>query len=115
MFHEGGYKMTRDYIGEHHLNVDGRAIWYRLVNANDYFEAKGYSESQIDEFFENKIGTIVNQIMALKQSCVLLRHTSHSCGSLSDDLYRLKNQLINELREKHSFDFDDEFVEEYGH
>ena len=51
--------------------------------------------------------------MALKQSCYLLRRTSYSCGSLSDGLYRLKNELIAELETNFNFSFDDDFVENF--
>ena len=55
----------------------------------------------------------LQQLEALKQSCYLLRRTSHSCQSLSDGLYKLKNELIIELKEKYNFDFDDNFVESF--
>lgn len=105
---------TREYIGDY-ISIDGRMIWYKLVNATEYFLVKGYSDEEIKGFFDKGIGEIVNQIMAIKQSCYLLRRTSHSCQSLSGDLYSLKNRLIHELREKYSFEFDDQFVEEFGH
>lgn len=104
----------REYIGDN-ISIDGRMIWYRLVNATEYFLAKGYSEKEVEDFFDKGIGETVNQIMAIKQSCYLLRRTSYSCQSLSDDLFSLKNRLIHELREKYNFEFDDQFVEEYGH
>jgi hypothetical protein len=102
----------RDFIGEN-INIDGRMIPYQLVTASDYFNAKDYSETEMDEFFDNEVGEIVNQIMGLKQSCYLLRHTSHSCQSLSDNLYSLKLRLIHELKDIHNFEFDDDFVESY--
>jgi hypothetical protein len=89
-------------------------IPYRLVTAYDYFKAKKYSEDQIEVFFDNEIGDLVSQIMGLKQSCYLLRRVSYSCQSLSDNLYHLKNRLIHELRDNYSFEFDDDFVEQYG-
>lgn len=105
----------RDYIGDN-LHIDGRMIVYRLVTATDYFAAKGLSRKEIDEMVDknNDVYRTVNQIMALKQSCFLLRRTSHSCQSLSDDLYRLKVKLIRKLKEKYDFVFDDEFVERNG-
>lgn len=96
------------------VRIDGRMIPYRIFTANDYFEAKKYSQREINKFFKSDICDLVSQIMGLKQSCYLLRHTSHSCQSLSDNLYNLKLQLIHELREKHDFIFDDQFVEDYG-
>lgn len=96
------------------VHIDGRMIPYRIFTAKDYFEAKNYSQRQISKFYESEVGDLVTQIMGLKQSCYLLRHTSHSCQSLSDNLYSLKLRLIHELREEHNFIFDDQFVEEYG-
>lgn len=105
----------RNFIGDH-LRIDGRMICYRLVTASDYLQAQGMSEEEIDQFAEERHQTykLINQIMALKQSCFLLRRTSYSCGSLSDDLYSLKMRLIHELRNEHNFEFDDEFVERNG-
>jgi len=104
---------ARDYLGDH-IHIDGRMIAYRLVTATDYFYAKGHSEEEIEKLYENDIGELVNQIMALKQSCFLLRRTSHSCGSLSDNLFSLKERLIGELKEKYDFEFDNQFLEDYG-
>ena len=110
---------VREYLNKE-INIDGRMIWYRLVSAYDYLEAKGIITNDDDEyekFCENnsKIYELLTQVMALKQSCYLLRRVSYSCGSLSDGLYTLKNRLIIELSEKYNFEFDDEFVENYGH
>ncbi|RXZ78092.1 hypothetical protein EBB07_28990 [Paenibacillaceae bacterium] len=104
----------RDYIGDY-IRIDGRMIPYRIVTATDYFQAKGFNDTEIDKYFDTGIGELVNQIIGIKQSCFLLRRVSHSCQSLSDGLFNLKNNLIHELRNEHSFEFDDEFVEEYGH
>lgn len=84
----------RDYLGDH-LHIDGRLICYRLVTAHDYLKAKGWSEEKIDAFrsmCDDNYDTykLINQVMALKQSCFLLRRTAYSCGSLSEDLYSLK-------------------------
>jgi hypothetical protein len=106
----------RDYIPGR-ISIDGRNIEYRLVTAYDYLEAKNeWDEEKIEEFCENnyEVYQLINQIMALKQSCYLLRRVSYSCGSLSDDLYMLKIRLISELKEKYNFYFDDDFVENYG-
>jgi hypothetical protein len=100
----------RDFIGDR-IEIDGRMICYRLVTAFDYLTAKGYSESKAEELLEGEVGRLLTQIMALKQSCFLLRRTSHSCQSLSDGLYDLKMRLILELKEKHNFEFDNKFVE----
>jgi len=105
----------RDYIGDH-LRIDGRMICYRLVTASDYLRAKGWTDEKVEEFLDSnhEVYQRINQIMALKQSCFMLRRTGYSCGSLSDDLYSLKMRLIHELRDEFGFDFDDEFVERNG-
>ena len=105
----------RDFIGDK-IHIDGRMIQYRLVTVSDYLHAKGWSEDEIDEFADKKyeVYQMVNQVMALKQSCFLLRRTGYSCGSLSDDLHTLKMRLIRELKNEHDFEFDDEFVERDG-
>lgn len=105
----------RNFIGDS-ICIDGRMIKYRLVTACDYLQAKGWSEDEINEFANNKyeVYQLINQVMALKQSCFLLRRTKYSCGSLSENLYSLKIRLIYELRDKYQFEFDDEFVERDG-
>lgn len=104
----------RAYIGDG-IQIDGRMIGYRLVTARDYLNAKGMTEEEVEDFAENKYSLYqtISQIMAIKQSCWLLRRTSYSCQSLSDSLYSLKNRLIREL-EANGFEFDDEFVERNG-
>ena len=107
----------REYIPKT-IIIDGRNIEYRLVTAKNYLEAKNeWTEEQIEEFCEKnyEVYKLINQIMALKQSCYLMRRVSYSCGSLSEDLYELKIRLIHELRNKHDFEFDDDFVENYGY
>lgn len=106
----------RDYIPGK-ISTDGRNIEYKLVTANDYLRTKeGLTEEEIDNFLDNKyeLYNKINQIMAIKQSCYLLRRVSHSCGSLSDSLYELKLELIMDIKDKYGFSFDDEFVENYG-
>lgn len=104
----------RDYIGDG-ISIDGRMIGYRLYTAHMYLMAKGLSEKEVDKFIDDKEKTyhLINQIIAVKQSCWLLRRTSYSCGSLSDDMYDLKLKLIRELREKYQYEFDDELMEKY--
>lgn len=117
--------MYRKFSGKQ-LKIDGRDIDYDLVTALDYLVAKnvdGLGEIEDEDDFECAIEEWeeknyhiyerITQIMALKQSCYLLRRTSHSCGSLSDGLYHLKNELIAELETKFNFIFDDDFVENF--
>ncbi|MDF2950555.1 MAG: hypothetical protein K0S18_138 [Anaerocolumna sp.] len=107
----------RDYLSKNNLNIDGRNIPYQLVTATDYLYAKNenITEDERDNFVEenNELYKRINQVMALKQACVLFRNTSYSCGSLSDDLFDLKLELIRELKEKYNYDFDEKLVESY--
>lgn len=107
----------REYKGEHNLHIDGRYIPYQIVTVTDYLFAKNdnWNYDDIERFSEEnyEIYERLNQIIALKQSCVLLRHTSHSCGSLSESLYSLKLELIRELKEKYDYNFDEELMESF--
>lgn len=106
----------RDFIGEMDT-LDGRQIMYRISTAHDYLLSKGIirSEDEWEDFVENNltVADLINQIIGLKQSCYILRHTSYLCGSVSDSLYYLKESLIKKLKEEYDFDFDDDFVENY--
>lgn len=104
------------------ISIDGRNIPYTIVTAEDYLVAKKIIDSDAenyDELFEKwenenlEIYERITQILALKQSCFLMRRVSYSCGTLSEGLYHLKNELIAELKEKYNFEFDDNFVENY--
>lgn len=111
----------RKYIaGE--VKIDGRNIPYSIVTAEDYLLAKDILdgdtenyEKLLEQWEEENIEIYerITQILALKQSCYLMRRVSHSCGTLSDGLYYLKNRLIMELKNDYNFEFDDEFVENY--
>lgn len=61
----------------------------------------------MDDFIEAnpEIDELVTQILALKKGCFLL-HTTHSCQSLSDSLFKIKMKLIKELAEKYQYTFD---------
>ena len=104
----------REYINST-ISIDGRNIPYPIFTANGYLEFKlGIGEKKLEQWVKKneEIYTTLNQIIALKQSCFLLRHTSHSCGSLANDLYELKNSLIIKLEEKYNFIFDDDWMEQ---
>lgn len=107
----------REYGCEDNLHIDGRNIPYQLVTATDYLYARNedWNEEDIERFMEvqYEIYERMTQIMALKHSCVLLRHTSHSCQSLSDNLFNLKLELIRELKDNLNYEFDEELVENY--
>ena len=107
-----GYE--REYI-DTNLSIDGRNIPYPVFTAYGYLKYKlEMNEQDLEEWLEENYETftLLNQIIALKQSCFLLRHTSHSCGSLSECLYKLKNSLIVEIKEKYDFTFDDAWMEQ---
>lgn len=104
----------REYINEP-VKIDGRKIPYPVYTAVDYLRYHDeIEEDALEEYCENNAGIckMINQIMAIKQSCFLLRDTTHSCQSLSDDLYDLKLLLMVKLEEKYDYIFDDEWVEE---
>jgi hypothetical protein len=107
----------REYGCEDNMHIDGRNIPYQLITAHDYLYAKNeeWSEEDVEKFQEEQCSIYdrITQVMALKQACVLLRHTSHSCQSLSDGLFDLKLELIRELSDKYNYDFDEELVESY--
>lgn len=104
----------RDFIGDN-IIIDGRMIGYRVHTAYEYLKLKGLDEEEIEDFQENKydIYELITQIIAVKQSCWLLRRTRYSCGSLSDGMLDLKYKLINELKENYDYDFDDDLMEKY--
>lgn len=107
----------REYGNENNINIDGRDIPYQIVDAEAYLFAKNEDWSMQDacEFAENNedIYLILNQIIALKQSCVLLRNTSYTSHSLTGDLFTLKKRLIKELKEKYNYEFDEDLYESY--
>lgn len=104
----------RKYINNS-LYIDGRNIPYTIFTAAGYLiHHDGLSEDEMYDFMEEKyeIYQKINQIIALKQSCYLLRCVGYSCGSLSDDLYQLKLRLIHELKDTYHYEFDDEWMEQ---
>lgn len=106
----------RPYIdGE--LSIDGRMIPYPLVTAGDYLEARrNMTQDEVDKFMDEHYEqyTMLNTIIAMKQSCFLLRHTEYSCGSLSDCLYAHKNEMIVKYNETYDEPFDEDFYEDYS-
>lgn len=103
----------RDYINKK-ITIDGRNIPYPVFHSAEYFELHDQTED-VDRFMDQhvEINMLVTQILALKQSCFLLRNTTYSCQSLSDGLYKLKLRLSAELEEKYSYKFDDEWMESF--
>lgn len=106
--------MLREFIGDG-IKIDGRMIGYRIFTVSGYLEVKGLNKEEIENFVENnyEISELITQIIAVKHSCWLLRRTRYSCGSLSEGMFNLKLKLINELKEKYDYDFDDDLMEEY--
>lgn len=104
----------REYINEE-VHIDGRKIPYPIYTVDEYIQMHdGINKEEMENWIEEnqEISKKVNQILAIKQSCFLLRNTTHSCQSLSDDLYDLKLRLIVELKEIYGYEFDDDWVEE---
>lgn len=103
----------REYISKK-VSIDGRTIPYTVATVSEYLaEHDHMTQEEIDRFCDHnyEVYQKINQILAIKQSCFLLRHTSYSCQSLSDDLYQLKLQMIRELEEKYGYKFDDAWME----
>ena len=103
----------REYINEK-LHIDGRKIPYPVYTSGEYLRMHdGISDEEMEDWVEEnwEISKLINQILAIKQSCFMLRNTTHSCQSLSDDLYDLKIRLIAELKENYDYEFDDDWVE----
>lgn len=108
----------RPYIGMDNLHIDGRMIPYPLVNCCDYIMAKNpeMTDEEYEDYAESHYDQVqmLNAIIAMKQSCVLLRHTAYSCGSLSDSLFRHKNEMVVKYNELYPDEpFDESFYEHY--
>lgn len=101
----------REYINLK-VRIDGRNIPYPVFISSQYFTLHDGIDD-VDDFIEanQEIDELVTQILALKQGCFLLRHTTHSCQSLSDSLFKLKMKLIKELAEEYQYTFDDGWLE----
>ena len=94
--------------------IDGRNIPYTVFTAADYLiHHDGLTEEAMYEFMNGHYGLYqkINQIIAIKQSCYLLRRVDYSCGSLSDDLYSLKMELILKIKNEYGYIFDDDWME----
>lgn len=102
--------MLREYR-KTRLHIDGRNIPYPADTAMAYLtEHDGMTEEEIEEM-DPELYTRLNQIIGLKQSCFLLRHTSYTCESVPDDLLALKKELIKEVKQRFQYDFDDAWME----
>lgn len=108
----------RPYIDNKKLSIDGRMIPYPLVTAFDYLEAKHgeMTQEERDNFLNKHYEqyTMLNTIIAMKQSCFLLRRTEYSCGSLSDNLYAHKNDMVVKYNATYDEPFDEDFYENYS-
>lgn len=107
----------RPYIDNKKLSIDGRMITYPLVTAGDYLEARhNMTQDEVDKFMDEHYEqyTMLNTIIAMKQSCFLLRNVSYSCGSLSDNLYAHKNEMVAKYNETYDAPFDEDFYENYS-
>ena len=90
------------------FEINGQNVPYSVTNACDYYkEIEHLTPEMIDHMkdYEFERTTLINQIIGLKVSCFLLRHTTHICESVPDDLGALKNDLIKQLKEKYDYDF----------
>lgn len=106
----------RPYIDNKKLSIDGRMIPYPLVTAGDYLkERHNMTQDEVDKFMDEHYEqyTMLDAIIAMKQSYFLLRHTEYSCGSLSENLYSHKNEMVARYNETYDEPFDEEFYENY--
>lgn len=107
----------RPYIDNKKLSIDGRMIPYPLVTAGDYLEVlHNMTQDEVDKFVDEHYEqyTMLNTIIAMKQSCFLLRNVSYSCQSLSDNLYEHKNEMVAKYNETYDVPFDEDFYENYS-
>lgn len=109
----------RPYIGSEKLDIDGRMIPYPLVNARDYIMAKNpdMTDEEYKEYANKHHEQVrmLDVIIAIKQSYILLRHTSYSCDSLPDSLYRHKEEMVMKYNELYPDNpFDESFYDNYG-
>lgn len=90
------------------FTIDGRHVPYVIKNAGDYYrKIEGYTQEMVDHMmdFEWERTSRINQIIGLKISCYLLRHTTRMCESVSGCLFALKDDLIKQLKEEYDYDF----------
>lgn len=91
------------------LHIKKEDVGYSIETVIGYLMKKnGYSIEEANIYMEEneEIGVLINQIIALKWSNTLLRHTT-VCESLSVDLVKLKNSLIKDLKDKYNIEFDE--------
>ena len=96
------------------FKINGLHIPYAVSNVGDYYRMiEHYTPEMVDHMvdFEGERTSLINQIIGLKISCYLLRHTTHICESVPDDLAALKIELIKQLKEKFDYDFKEEDME----
>ena len=107
----------RDYIPNPDLKIDGRNIPYKIVTARDYLlliNIIDETQESFEEFVESNydIYQKLTQIIGLKNSIYLLRRASHSCQSITDNLYYLECRLFAELRNNYNFEVNENLLEE---
>lgn len=97
------------------LVIKGKCIPYMITNAADYMIIHdGISQEEFEQILDNNYGLYqkVSQVIGLKQSLFLLFHTTSLCQSTHDALYDLKKQVIKELKNDFSYEFDEEWFEQ---
>lgn len=95
------------------LHIRKQDVGYEIETVVGYLMKKNeYTVDEANKFVEDneEAGTLINQIIALKWSNRMLRHTN-ICESLSVDLVKLMHQLIKDLNEKHNIEFDETTLE----
>ena len=97
------------------FTIDDKNVPYLVANAGDYYrKIEGYTPDMVDYMMDFcwKQTSLINQIIGLKISCYLLRHTTGMCESVPDCLRALKDDLIKQLKKKYDYDFKEAEMEE---
>lgn len=95
------------------LHIKKQDVGYDVETVVGYLMKKnGYTVKEANEYVEKNQDTslLINQIIALKWSNRLLRHTN-VCESLSIDTVKLMKGLIKDLKDKHNIEFDETTLE----
>lgn len=110
-FIKGGIKLNTNK----NFAIKGKCIPYLITNTADYMIIHdGISQEEFEQILDNNYGLYqkVSQVIGLKQSLFLLFHTTGLCQSNHDALIDLKKQIIEELKNKYSYEFDEEWFEQ---
>lgn len=88
---------------------------YKIDFADGYFERKGMTQNEIDEFCENdnnyEIWKKINQVISILIARFLFSHTRGGyAGEMMDYLIDLVDEIIKETKEKYNYEIDLEMI-----